>query len=226
MKECIICKIIKDIDDFYKNKKSKDGYEGKCKICNKKLSKESAQRNKEQVKKNHKKWRDNNKEKEIIRIMEYQVNNKKSIINYRKKWYSENQDYVKDYRESYKETRRIKDKERKSVDNLYRLTCNVRSSIRRGFLNKGYKKNTKTYKILGCSFEELKKHIESQWEDWMSWDNYGLYNGEYGYGWDIDHILPLSTAINEGDVIRLNHFTNLQPLCSYTNRVIKRNSIS
>lgn len=59
----------------------------------------------------------------------------------------------------------------------------------------------------------------------MSWDNYGLYNGEEGYGWDIDHIIPLSTAISEEDVKRLNYYTNLQPLCSYINRVIKRDKL-
>jgi hypothetical protein len=56
----------------------------------------------------------------------------------------------------------------------------------------------------------------------MSWDNYGKYNGELNYGWDIDHIIPQSSALNEEDVIKLNHYTNLQPLCSKVNRHIKR----
>lgn len=42
--------------------------------------------------------------------------------------------------------------------------------------------------------------------------------------WDIDHIIPIDSAINEVDIIRLNHYTNLQPLCSYMNRYIKRNN--
>lgn len=42
------------------------------------------------------------------------------------------------------------------------------------------------------------------------------------YSWDIDHIVPLSTATTEEDLIRLNHYTNLQPLCSKVNRDIKR----
>jgi hypothetical protein len=59
----------------------------------------------------------------------------------------------------------------------------------------------------------------------MSWENYGNWNGsakEINISWDIDHIIPLATAISLEDVIRLNHYTNLQPLCSYTNRYIKR----
>ena len=58
----------------------------------------------------------------------------------------------------------------------------------------------------------------------MSWSNYGLYNGEKNFGWDIDHIIPLSIANTEEEVIKLNHYTNLQPLCSYINRVVKKNN--
>ena len=42
---------------------------------------------------------------------------------------------------------------------------------------------------------------------------------------DIDHIIPLSSAKTEEDIIRLNHYTTLQPLCSYTNRYIKKNNL-
>jgi hypothetical protein len=42
------------------------------------------------------------------------------------------------------------------------------------------------------------------------------------YGWDIDHINPVSLGDCEESVIALNHYTNLQPLCSKVNRDIKR----
>ena len=61
----------------------------------------------------------------------------------------------------------------------------------------------------------------------MNWENKGNWNGipkTVNVAWDIDHIIPLDTAKCEADVIRLNHWTNLQPLCSYTNRIIKRNN--
>jgi hypothetical protein len=60
----------------------------------------------------------------------------------------------------------------------------------------------------------------------MTWENRGLYNGELNYGWDIDHIIPLDTAETIQDIIRLNHYTNLQPLCSKVNRDIKKNIIA
>jgi hypothetical protein len=89
----------------------------------------------------------------------------------------------------------------------------------------GYKKNTRTYKILGCTYDEFKLHIESKFEEWMNWDNYGRYNGEENYGWHLDHIIPLSSVTTEEDIIRLNHYSNIQPLCSYINRYVKRDKI-
>jgi len=59
----------------------------------------------------------------------------------------------------------------------------------------------------------------------MNCDNYVKYNGEFYYGWDIDHIMPISSAKTENDIIRLNHYSNMQPLCSKINRDIKRDKI-
>jgi len=56
----------------------------------------------------------------------------------------------------------------------------------------------------------------------MTWENRGLYNGELNYGWDIDHIIPIASAKTEEDIIKLNHYKNLQPLCSHINRDIKK----
>ena len=62
----------------------------------------------------------------------------------------------------------------------------------------------------------------------MTWDNYGNPKDgifELNKTWDIDHIKPVSSGLAENEVIELNHYTNLKPLCSYTNRWIKRNFI-
>ena len=77
--------------------------------------------------------------------------------------------------------------------------------------------------MLGCSFIEFKLYLESKFELWMTWENKGKYNGELNYGWDIDHIIPLSSANSEEELVKLNHFENLQPLCSKMNRDIKKN---
>ena len=85
--------------------------------------------------------------------------------------------------------------------------------------------------ILWCTLrpqqflQEFKLYLESKFEDWMTWENRVLYNGEFNYGWDIDHIIPVSSAKTEEEILLLNHYTNLQPLCSKVNRDIKKNNI-
>lgn len=90
------------------------------------------------------------------------------------------------------------------------------------FKRNGYSKKSKTHEILGCSYDEFKIHLESQFESWMTWENRGKYNGEFNYGWDIDHIIPLASAKTEEELLKLCHYTNLRPLCSKVNRDIKR----
>jgi len=159
------------------------------------------------MKKIKKKYREKNKEK-------IKEKNKK----YKKKYREENKEKILEYQKKY-------ERERRENDSLYRLTTNIRSLISISFKRGGYTKKSRTYKILGCSFEDFKKHIESQFEDWMNWDNYGLYNGNECYGWDFDHIIPLSSCECEDDIYRLNHYSNLQPLCSYINRNVKKGNL-
>ena len=71
---------------------------------------------------------------------------------------------------------------------------------------KGITKSASTQELIGCSIEYLIKHIESQFESWMSWDNYGK--------WHIDHILPCAIfdLSDEKDQKACFHYTNLRPL--------------
>ena len=96
--------------------------------------------------------------------------------------------------------------------------------VYRSLKRKGYTKKSHTYEIIGCSYDFLLDYLEAKFENWMNWNNKGLYNGELTYGWDIDHIIPLSSATNEEELIKLNHYTNLQPLCSKINRDIKKDN--
>jgi hypothetical protein len=62
--------------------------------------------------------------------------------------------------------------------------------------------------FLGCSLDELRDHIESQFQQGMTWDNWGRQ------GWHMDHIKPLLHFDLEDETqLRLAcHYTNLQPL--------------
>ena len=148
-------------------------------------------------------------------VREYYLKNKEKTLKKKKEYREKNKKELQEKKNLYR-------KKQKEINPLYKLSNSLRRNINNSFKRYKFSKNSNTETILGCSFEEFKSHIESLWQPWMNWDNYGLYNGQANYGWDIDHIMPLSSATNEEDVIKLNHYTNLQPLCSYTNRVIKK----
>ena len=222
MKSCNKCNLQKPYSEFHKHKRYKDGHRNHCKSCYNKNHKKWREENKEKYQKEYnekrKKWREENKEYHKEYSKKWREENKEHLKEYSKKYYQNNKDERNEYTKNYI-ANRVK------TDNLFRLSSNMRSLIYKSFFKKGYSKNTKTAKILGCSFEELKLHLESQFEDWMTWDNHGQYNGELNYGWDVDHIIPVSSAITEEEIIKLNHYTNLQPLCSRVNRDIKRDKI-
>ena len=67
--------------------------------------------------------------------------------------------------------------------------------------------------MVGCDFETFLAHIQSQFTDGMTMENYGNGDGK----WSIDHIIPFGTAKNDEDVERLNHYTNLRPMWSIEN---------
>jgi hypothetical protein len=196
-KKCSKCKEEKELSKFNFRKDTKDGFSYWCRCCQKIINFER----KDKIKSITKNYYNNNIE--FIRL--------------------KNKDYSKNPINKIRTN--IRKKERRDNDPLYHLTHNIRGTINRYFNFLKIDKPFKTSKILGCSFEEFKKHIETQFQDWMNWENYGKYNGELNYGWDIDHIIPISSAKTEEEIIKLNYFSNFQPLCSYTNRYIKKDNI-
>jgi hypothetical protein len=104
-----------------------------------------------------------------------------------------------------------RDKERKSNDPLYKLTCVLKSRTSKAFKRMGYKKKTKTQQMLGVSYEVVKAHIERQFKNGMTWNN------NTKEGWHVDHIIPLASAKNEEELRKLCHYTNLQPLWAFDN---------
>jgi len=237
MKICSKCNQGKDIELFKKDKRRIDGCSNICKECNNinslnyyNRTKESRKdtinqnrrnsyiNNKEKEKSASKKWKENNKEYIKEYNSKYNNENKSQNIIRRKKWRENNKEYIRYSSREYIRYRLLNDE-------LFKLKYYTRNMIRKSFKNGEYSKKSNTQEILGCSFEEFKLYLESQFEEWMNWDNKGLYNGELNYGWDIDHKIPLSSATSEEDIIKLNHYTNLQPLCSYINRYIKKDLI-
>lgn len=174
------------------------------------------EKNKEKLRERAKQYYQENKDKIRAREANRTVSEerKEYLRSYGKKWRSENQNYANDYQ-----------KERRAKDPLFRLIVNIRTRIWEALDEQGFTKRSKSNDILGCGFDEFKEHLEKQFEPWMTWENYGLYNGEPNYGWDVDHIIPVSTGETEEEIINLNNHKNLKPLCSYYNRNIKKNKV-
>jgi len=179
---------------------------------------------------NFKNRTDEQKEKNRIRVREYRNN---PIVKEKEKKYRDNpmvkenaKIRASEHQKNNKEKRNTNFKNRLKTDPLFKTKNTIRGSIQKSIKQKGYNKKSRTHEILGCSYDELMIHLELQFEPWMNWDNHGKYEKDkFNIGWDIDHIIPLDSATTEEDLIKLNHHTNLQPLCSKINRDVKRNYI-
>lgn len=108
-----------------------------------------------------------------------------------------------------KEWRRQYQKNKEQSDIVYKLKRRSRGLIRGSFSRLGIKKPEKTEAIIGCDINKFKEHIESLFSGGMSWGNINK--------WHIDHIIPLASAKTVEDVVRLCHYTNLQPLWAKDN---------
>lgn len=89
-----------------------------------------------------------------------------------------------------------------------KLEVKLKNALR-SRINKSLKtnqKNTRTNEIVGCTIDELKTHIQNQFQEGMNWENWSQF------GWHLDHIIPISSANNEEEMYKLCHYTNLQPL--------------
>jgi hypothetical protein len=131
-----------------------------------------------------------------------------------KKWRINNPTYFEKYSkicgDRIRFIRRNNYKRRYEEDILYRLRICLSARIRLGIKKAGFIKKNESETILGCTIEEVRKHIESKFTEGMSWSNHGR--------WEIDHIYPISLATSETELIELFHYTNLQPLWKKDNR--------
>lgn len=149
------------------------------------------------------------------RQAQYRLNNKDFIKKIEREYQSrpETKQRLKEYyqREDIRQKRNLRKIERKKLDPQYALSIRARNRIRRALNAIGWKKYSTTKELIGCSFEFLKEHIESQFKDGMSWEDRSSFH--------IDHIRPLSSFdLTDPEQLRAAcHYTNLQPLSPIDN---------
>ena len=196
-KICSKCKEEKEVCEFNKEKCNKSGLKGECKLCRKLTRKIHYEINKTNILEDKKQYYLSKKNVILEKAKEYHYQNSNKIKKYRKDYYQNNKNKFNNY---------YKLKYQNNV--LYRIGKIVRRRLH-DYITKNNIKIEKTFDIIGCSPEFLKKHLEIQFIEGMSWENQGK--------WHIDHITPLSSAKTEEEVYRLCHYTNLQPLWAEDN---------
>jgi hypothetical protein len=156
----------------------------------------------------------------------YNNKHKKEKSFYLKKWNEINCEYKKRWKLKNKFKINQQYKEKITSDPCFKLRKRISCAIYK-ILNK---KNTKIsiINVLPYTMEELKTHLQSLFEPWMTWDNWGRYNSKTWndldkntWTWQIDHIVPQSILSykNEKDYnfIKCWSLSNLRPLSSKQN---------
>jgi len=158
---------------------NKTGFRSRCINCHKEQCKQYYQKN-------------------IDKFLEYKENNRTKILKAKKKYRQKNKKKIAEYKYWYHKNRYHNDIE-------YRLLHNCGNHIRIHL--KQNKDSKRSIELIGCSISELKTHLEKQFDDKMSWKNYGTY-------WHIDHIIPCSSFdfTDPAQQQKCFNYTNLQPL--------------
>jgi len=146
---------------------------------------------KEQIKEKVKEYHKIHKEEIKKQRREYILKNKREI-NKKHNYYLKNYNYNK-----------------RKTNICFKLLVNLRTRI--WFALKRNIKSLKTIELIGCSLEFLRKHLESQFKEGMSWSNYGK--------WHIDHIKPCASfdLSKREQQRKCFHYKNLQPLWAEDN---------
>jgi hypothetical protein len=148
--------------------------------------KRTYQKHKEKKSEYHKNWSEKNRE---------------HLTEYHKKWRTDNID-------KWRKTKRVYEKNRKASDPLYKLISNFRTAIYQVLKESNVEKNRHYFDILQYTPEELIIHLESQFKDTMSWDNYGE--------WHVDHKLPITSfnieEMGDKEFMKCWALENLQPM--------------
>ncbi|AUR97483.1 coil containing protein [Vibrio phage 1.239.O._10N.261.52.F6] len=181
--------------------------DSKCCVCIAEKNRKYREQNKESVTERMRKYREQNKEEAIDRARKYREQNKDKIAEYREQNKDKRAEINRKYREQNKEkiAERMRKWQKANPEQVF-----IRNTLNR-ILNNWKGGRAKAEDLLGYTCEQLREHIESQFDDGMSWDNRSEFH--------IDHIKPVKAFLDEGvtDPSIINALDNLQPLWAHEN---------
>lgn len=216
-KRCPKCGTVKPVREFNRDRTTADGLCTGCKECKREQrARRMAVRGDEIRAKQVAYWHanPNRRARQKERVAQDREGQRKYQAAYRAadplKWREYRREYRKRNRAAILEYAREWRKARRQGSPEYLLACRTRCRIAYAMNGRGYEKRSKAQEMIGCNWSDLRAHIAAQFRAGMSFDNYGE--------WHVDHIIPLASAKDESELIRLFHYTNLQPLWAEDNR--------
>lgn len=215
-KICAVCGIEKDVTAFY-FRKDTNKYKNTCLEC------------------------------ENLRKKNYYIDNKKYLLNKQQEYKLNHQTEIKEYQDNYNIVNSNKKKQYKidnmeeilasnrkyfnnkyKYDPIFRMRATVSKTVYNALKMQAASKNGSILSCLTYTMQELKEHIEKQFEPWMNWDNHGIYNknswddnNSTTWTWQIDHIIPQSdlpyTSMEDDNFKKCWSLDNLRPLSAKQN---------
>ena len=154
--------------------------------------------NKEKLSEKNREYYAANKEKLSEKGREYRAANKEKLSEKNRKYYAANKEKRIKYRRKYKAAKR-------QTDPAYKLACYLRRRLNHSL--RGKFKTGSAVRDMGCTGQQACEHLESLFDEHMTWDNWGTY-------WQVDHIYPMAAADLEDRVqlLAVCNYRNLQPL--------------
>jgi len=177
-------------------------------------NKQYNQEHKEEKKQYNKQWRQDHKEEKKQYNKQWRQDHREQTKQYNQEHREQTKQYNKQYNQDHKEEKKQYNKQwsknRYQIDIMYRLNRIIRSAIKQSLKKNSLSKNHRPWETLvGFTIQELKLHLEKQFDSNMNWNNHGTY-------WHLDHIIPLSSlkfsSVNDENFKFLWCLTNLQPL--------------
>ena len=203
MKRCTKCSETKEVTEFNKDREKKDGYCTQCRAC----KTEYKRRNKKRIDEKNAQYREGNREKTRAA---------------HQKWKEEQaEEYYKRPEVIEHERKRDRDYMRERRKNpAFRLRCTIGGAVWHALRKQGAVKTGRTFINLPYTPQQLVEHLESQFQPWMTWENYGE--------WEVDHIYPQSLlpydSFDHPNFLKCWSLDNLQPLGKIEN-IIKSNKV-
>ncbi len=188
-KECSKCKIFYEWEDYPKHRGMKDGYDSRCKKCNRASCKSYKRINKDKIREYNEVYREENKENIAKQCKIYHATTR-----------------AKELRKISRNKRR---RENPQVNISHRMEVGIRSALRDN------KNGRKWEDLVGYTKEDLAKHLKSLFTEGMTWKRF--LAGDIHIDHIIPQSAFTYTDVEDEDFLQCWSLENLQPLWHYDN---------